>query len=344
MKSMLCLYHGADFDGKCSGYLVKEAYEELGFHVTLEPIDYNYPTPWKLIEGKDVVVICDFSVSPEDILGIASMCGKLIWIDHHISAIKTWELFLQNQVADINMLTNITTVLVDGQAGCELTYDYFNPGKQRPYAIHLLGRYDVWDMSNLNLWNNSILPFQWGLRSHTMDPRTEDGCRDWEHLFGSNSADNISIISNDGKIILTYQLATNEWYCKYGREIDFADRSGTYKGFRTFAVNTGMKSSLVFQHLIDKDAYDLYMVYIHTKDGFEISLYNTNGKIDCSVIAKSYGGGGHRGAAGFKSMTADFFCELIEGSYEYTFSGTGLPDTRLTTRPAENSNVPLITG
>ena len=29
------------------------------------------------------------------------------------------------------------------------------------------------------------------------------------------------------------------------------------------------------------------------------SLYNDNGEVDCSAIAKQFGGGGHKGAAGF---------------------------------------------
>jgi nanoRNase/pAp phosphatase (c-di-AMP/oligoRNAs hydrolase) len=33
---------------------------------------------------------------------------------------------------------------------------------------------------------------------------------------------------------------------------------------------------------------------------WNFSLYNDNGKVDCSVIAKSFGGGGNNGAAGFR--------------------------------------------
>lgn len=36
---------------------------------------------------------------------------------------------------------------------------------------------------------------------------------------------------------------------------------------------------------------------------WHVSLYNDNGEVDCSKIAKTYGGGGHKGAAGF--LTSD---------------------------------------
>jgi len=49
-----------------------------------------------------------------------------------------------------------------------------------------------------------------------------------------------------------------------------------------------------------KEGYDGAACFHMTKEGkFAFSLYNDNGKVDCSVIAKSFGGGGHAGAAGF---------------------------------------------
>lgn len=33
---------------------------------------------------------------------------------------------------------------------------------------------------------------------------------------------------------------------------------------------------------------------------YHFSLYNDNGLVDCSIIAKQFGGGGHKGAAGFR--------------------------------------------
>ena len=39
---------------------------------------------------------------------------------------------------------------------------------------------------------------------------------------------------------------------------------------------------------------------------WRFSLYNDNGEVDCSKIAKQYGGGGHKGAAGFVLSPDDF--------------------------------------
>ena len=48
-----------------------------------------------------------------------------------------------------------------------------------------------------------------------------------------------------------------------------------------------------------KDGYD-GCACCHYADGmWNFSLYNDNGLVDCSIIAKQYGGGGHFSASGF---------------------------------------------
>ena len=55
------------------------------------------------------------------------------------------------------------------------------------------------------------------------------------------------------------------------------------------------------------EGYDGAACFYRTKDGkWSFSLYNDNGKVDCSVIAKSFGGGGHFSASGFQCNDATF--------------------------------------
>jgi nanoRNase/pAp phosphatase (c-di-AMP/oligoRNAs hydrolase) len=39
---------------------------------------------------------------------------------------------------------------------------------------------------------------------------------------------------------------------------------------------------------------------------WNVSLYSTKPEIDCGEIAKSFGGGGHKGAAGFQGKELPF--------------------------------------
>ena len=48
------------------------------------------------------------------------------------------------------------------------------------------------------------------------------------------------------------------------------------------------------------ETHDMVCRFAYNGKGWTYSLYSSNPEIDCSEIAKQYGGGGHRGAAGFK--------------------------------------------
>ena len=48
-----------------------------------------------------------------------------------------------------------------------------------------------------------------------------------------------------------------------------------------------------------KEGYDGFACFWYKNGKWMWSLYNDNEEVDCSVIAKQYGGGGHKGAAGF---------------------------------------------
>ena len=47
--------------------------------------------------------------------------------------------------------------------------------------------------------------------------------------------------------------------------------------------------------------YDGVACFHYENDVWNFSLYNDNGKVDCSEICKKRGGGGHAGAAGFRT-------------------------------------------
>ena len=49
-----------------------------------------------------------------------------------------------------------------------------------------------------------------------------------------------------------------------------------------------------------KDGYDGCACFHYANGMWNFSLYNDNGEVDCSVIAKQFGGGGHKGASGFR--------------------------------------------
>lgn len=51
--------------------------------------------------------------------------------------------------------------------------------------------------------------------------------------------------------------------------------------------------------------------YINAQQQLSVSLYSTRADVDCSEVAKVFGGGGHKGAAGFVSADRSFLQTLL---------------------------------
>jgi len=55
------------------------------------------------------------------------------------------------------------------------------------------------------------------------------------------------------------------------------------------------------------EPYDLMITFVRRPDKlWDVSLYSTKPDVDCGAIAKSFGGGGHLGAAGFQRKELPF--------------------------------------
>lgn len=90
---MKIFYH-VDADGKCAGFLVKSMVqvqkdEKVGYY----KINYGMEFPFDLIEQNERVFIVDFSISPEEMTKLLEITQRVVWIDHHISAIEKYKNF-----------------------------------------------------------------------------------------------------------------------------------------------------------------------------------------------------------------------------------------------------------
>jgi len=115
----------------------------------------------------------------------------------------------------------------------------------------------------------------------------------------------------------------------YRQQATFPDNK--YVTYKAIALNIGMSNSKVFDSVRRKDCdylphidldvgvcprcnglghiepYDLMITFCRRSDKkWNVSLYSTKADIDCGAIAKSFGGGGHKGAAGFQCEDLPF--------------------------------------
>ena len=275
MAETTVIYHKSDFDGIFCREIAK-----LALGSSAEYIGWDYGDPIPLEALVPTLYILDLSI-PE-----LMNHPNLIWIDHHISAIKKYN-------------PNITGLRLDGVAACRLTYQWFfgdktldkskyiNREVNEPLAVRLAGEYDIWDKRD----PRADL-FQHGLRSENLSDST------WTHLLLYDEDDEtfstVERLLKQARVIEYFRTAENKRIIETnGFDLDF-------EGLTFLACNHASFNSLLFTAGI-KPHHDALFGFRFNGKLWKISLYQIPGKdIDLSVIAAKYGGGGHRAACGFE--------------------------------------------
>ena len=290
---MIGIYHKKDLDGWCSGAVMRMKYPDI----KLIGWDYGMPTPDT--PAGESVVVADVSFPMDDMADMAARSGDMTWIDHHVSAMDAAdETFGGN--------TPFTSVLppreddgtVAKKAACELSWEYHYPGRPMPRAVQLLGRYDVFRDKDMPGWNEEVLPFQMGMKAICDSPESFP----LKLLEEDTEVDDVIRM---GIIILAFVNKENKRISKHrAYELDFV-------GLRVIAMNSSAFSSAIFDGRYDPSMHDAMMCYCYNKDGhWDVSIYSDKPEIDVSGIAVERGGGGHRGAAGFR-MSNDQIDSLL---------------------------------
>lgn len=279
---MICIYHSRDLDGWCSGAILKKKYPEA----TFVGYDYGEAFPWDLFEKGEKVVMADVSLPMEDMEKLAAIAGphNFVWIDHHISAIKAYN--------DFHFSTPFTAFLDPKISACERTWMVCFPEEFRPLAVKLLGKYDTFRKNDKHAWDNSIMPFQYGMRVKCNSLETFPMA-----MLDTLSVDYSNLIDDTiflGIGILKYQDMQNESMMK----ASFVKTIGPYTAL---CCNVGLANfnSNTFKSVFDPLKHDIMVAFcLKHPNYFQVSFYSENPGIDVSEIAKRFGGGGHKGAAG----------------------------------------------
>jgi uncharacterized protein len=295
------IHHSADFDGLFCREIAKKFYGDKAEYIGW---DYGQPIPEV---AKDItLVMLDISVD-----GLMDH-PNLIWIDHHKSAMDKWN------------SPHIPGIRIDGVAACRLAWQFFFLGDDHtcltkkdfldrdvdePLAVRLAGEYDIWDKRDPR-----AELFQHGLRSC-------DLTNQWSSLLAEDRKLTIKEIEDamatgfpvelepDGTTapVIVCALLQN------GRSIQYAkteENKGIiesygfdlkFEGLHFLACNHARFNSHLFTAGI-KPEHDALLGFNFDGSKWRVSLYHAPSKEhhDLSQIAVKYGGGGHRGACGFK--------------------------------------------
>lgn len=259
-----CYYHN-DLDGKCAAFIVGLKHSDVKY----VPVDYDrYEI--KPVGKKDMVYIVDFSFPLEVMQRLMAKTQNIIWIDHHVSAIKKLE-----PIAD-----ELKGIRDTSMAGCELTWKYFHDNEQAYEFVRLIGDYDTWKFKYL-----CTEAFNFGMLLYSTEPDKPI----WKELYGNEKT--VYRVKEEGNICIQFrdQAVQEAYKSMFGMK---------WLGFNCLVSTLGLWGSKGFPKDIQKD-YDILVTCYYNGDEWSILLYSTT--VDVATICEQYGGGGHPGAAGFQS-------------------------------------------
>ena len=315
MSKTIVIYHKIDLDGWMSAAIVKKwSIEEdfkigksekfVGENVTFLGWDYGDKIPD--LSSYNQVIIVDVAFSAKEMLNLSKrLAAKFIWIDHHESAINDSKGKYDGNfgLRDIKF------------AACELAWKHFFPNDKMPEIVRLLGMYDSFRHKGTDE-EQKVLEFQYGARQ-VMSNYQE--CYDNlnQSLFFSDGLSKVIIedeILKNGSVIYKYLCTEARQTYKKAFPIIFKiTKPNKSVGFASYpykflCVNQERFNPINFGIDYHKDGYDGFACFWYKDSKWTWNLYSDNEKVDCSVIAKQYGGGGHIGAAG---MVIDDLSEIF---------------------------------
>lgn len=278
---MKCFYHSVDLDGHASGAIVKYKFPEC----EMIGINYGERFPFEMINPEESIFMIDFTLQPFYQMGeLKDKCYELFWIDHHKTAID--EAYRYKFFTD--------GLVRSGIGACALTWEFLFMDEPMPETIRLLAEYDVWNHSD-----PKTLPFQYGFRS--LDNTYPDNQDLWKSFLKDNRR--IDEVVEFGNIILAYEARQNQKYCEaHAFETVFGS-------LNAICINKGLTNSKIFDSVYDPNKHDIMITFCRLKlpeREWTVSLYTTHEDVDCGELAKGFGGGGHKKAAGFQCKILPF--------------------------------------
>jgi oligoribonuclease NrnB/cAMP/cGMP phosphodiesterase (DHH superfamily) len=275
------IYHAECPDGIAAAWAFKKLQKpKTMFHAAKERTfrsDKHMPD----INDKCVFIV-DFSYSAEDLLYIRSKARQVTVLDHHKSA----ALDLKDGVEGVDLVFDMS------RCGAEIAWDWCHNTSRPWWLVHIRDR-DLWEWKDPDSHAFSAALFERGLSFETFDfidsmneQERQDFIRFGVHLHMQQQKEVVKL-------------------CRHANLVPF-------QGYNVYALNTLEYRSECGSCLVERHECDFAVLYLYDlpKNCWVVSLRaKQNSKIDLSVIAKKFGGGGHPTAASFlfQGNIADLF-------------------------------------
>ena len=288
MSGKLVIYHAGCWDGFCSAWLLWQRFPDAEFM----PAQYGDHRPDKSkIEGRDVYIV-DFSYPRPILQQLYEWSASLIVLDHHKTAAKE--------------LDKLPYCVFDmAKSGASLTHEYIdraNDGVTRGLGTppHWMVAY----VEDRDLWNwelshsRAVNAF---LRSHPLDFET------WRRIAKIEwDTDEFDAIVREGEAILRAEQQTVEAKVSQSHLVAVARPQNWSDDDSLFWSNWKVTNATTLvsetgEALAKETGVGCCWFELPSGERVYSLRAVAESNVDVSEIAKAFGGGGHKNAAGFRA-------------------------------------------
>lgn len=299
MKALV-IYHANCDDGFGAAWAfhhLKEKEYTEGVIYTKGSYEQAEPTGEFLDKDTDVWIL-DFSYPIVDLVKFCKTASRVYLLDHHKTAVERFnsEYTFQNELANLFVLFDMK------RSGAMITWDYLNRDKLfTPSLINHIQDRDLWKFELVE-----TKAYTAALRSYPQTFKIWDDlvlCQDYLNIDSYNEF----II--EGEAILRYfnqqclsALAATK------REI-------TIDGIKGLSANLPPMFASDAGNILAEESGTFGFVYFINREGHYSCSLRSIGDFDVSAIAKKFGGGGHKNAAGFGLKDIMYMNDLMSQGY-----------------------------
>lgn len=260
----LCIYHANCADGFAAAWVVRGA---LG-RENVEFLAAKYGDAPPDVAGREVYIV-DFSYPREQLLAMAAQASRIVVLDHH----KTAAVALAAPLP-----ANVQTVFDMEHSGAVLAWRHFHPRKPEPeLLLHIQDR-DLWlfELEGTREVMAAVMSYPYAFDV-------------WDERLAFAKID---------QLVLAGEPLVRQRERDIAAGIKETARRMTIAGYDVPVANLPhYLASDAGHHLAQGEPFAA--IYQDTPAGRKFSLRSDDYGIDVSQVAALFGGGGHRGAAGF---------------------------------------------
>ncbi len=267
MKDIVILYHAECNDGFGGAWAAWKKFCDKADYI---PINYDSPLPEGL-KDKEVffIDIIPEGINEESVIRkIIEENKSVVAVDHHKTNESKMSLFKDYSFDN-------------GHSGAVLAWKYFHPEKPIPKLLLFVEDVDIWKWEYPETSN-----FIAALALYDYDFEA------WDKVsLDIENSEKFKGYLSKGEIINAYIKRVADDLVKHAQKVDF-------DGYQVYSINAHHPIKSFVGPALRKKHPPFAITWVQEGGMIHVSL-RSDGSVDVSEIAKKYGGGGHKAAAGF---------------------------------------------